>query len=117
MKTFLLTTKQGRINNSTTIPLGSGQPTGTTESQSRRATVQTEEEDEASHGESTEIIKVGASKPDNSSPESNSEASEDELGQQKLSTGYISETYISNADDWPKNGHPQYMHFLNKPPL
>jgi hypothetical protein len=77
-------TKRGRTNNSASVPSGSGQPTSTTQSQSYRATVQTEEEDEAAHGEDIEVIEVGVSEPDipkESSSESGSEASEDELGQ------------------------------------
>jgi hypothetical protein len=75
--------KRGRTNNSASVPLGSGQSASTTQPRSRRATVQTEEEDEASHGEDIEV-EVGASEPDipkESSPESGNEASEDELGQ------------------------------------
>ena len=77
-------TKRGRTNNSASVPSGSGQPTNTTQSKSYRATVQTEEEDEASHGEDIEVVEVGASEPDipkESSSENGSEASEDELGQ------------------------------------
>jgi hypothetical protein len=64
--------------------LGTNQSTSSApQSQSRRASVQTEEEEAASHGKDVEVIEVGASKPDivkESSSESKDEASEDELG-------------------------------------
>ena len=53
------------------------------QSQFRRATIQTEEEDTASHGEDVEVIEVDASEPNiakGSSSKSEEEASEDELG-------------------------------------
>ena len=113
-------TKQGWTNNSASVPSASGQPTSTAQSQSYQATVQTEEEDKAAHGEDIEVIAVGASKPDiprESSSESGSEASEDELGQWKLKKGYISDTYVSIAERLAKSGPPLYMHFSNQLPL
>lgn len=53
------------------------------QSQSHQSSVQTEEEEAASHGEDAEVIEVGASKPDNvedSSFKSEDKASGDELG-------------------------------------
>jgi hypothetical protein len=81
--TWLGATKHSRTNNRTPVPWGSGQSNNaTTQSRSRRATVQTEE-DTASHGEDAEVIEVDASKSNiakESSSESEEEASEDELG-------------------------------------
>ena len=76
--------KHSWTNNNTPAPSGSGQSnSATTHSQSHRATIQTEEENTASHGEDVEVIEVDASKPNIAkglSSESEEEASEDELG-------------------------------------
>ena len=77
-------TKHSRTNNRTPVLSSSGQSNNAiAQSQSCWATVQTEEEDIASHGEDVEVIEVDASEPDvakESSSESEEEASEDELG-------------------------------------
>jgi len=74
--------KRGRTNNIASVPSVSRQPTGaTTQSQTRRATVQTEEEESASRGEDIEDIEVGPDTSKESSSKSGSKASEDELGQ------------------------------------
>jgi len=78
-------TKRNRTADSSSILSGSVQPpVQPTQSHqathSRRATVQTEEEDEASHGEDAEVIKDTEPDAAQESSESEAEASEDELG-------------------------------------
>ena len=72
-------TKWNRTANSSSIPSGSVQPP-VQATQSCQATVQTEEEDEATHGEDAEVIKDTEPDAAPESPESKAEASEDELG-------------------------------------
>jgi len=78
-------TKQNCTANSSSIPSGSvqppAQPTQSCQAtQSFRATVQTEEEDEASHGEDAEVINDTEPDAAPESSESEAEALEDELG-------------------------------------
>jgi len=75
-------TKQNHTANSSSIPSGSVQPLAQATqfckaTQSHQATVQTEEEDEASHGEDAEVI--NDTEPDTApeSSESNAEALEE----------------------------------------